>query len=77
MSGRCSGLAGTPCSNHLMSMRPGLVSEIGPVATGEVPPWVLALVDAVFLGWNVPDIDRLLRTFARQAYCVRCWSPPS
>ncbi|MES5964666.1 hypothetical protein U6M81_07485 [Cutibacterium acnes] len=60
-----------------MSMRPGLVSEMGPVATGEVPPWVLALVDAVFLGWNVPDIDRLLRTFARQAYCVRCWSPPS
>ncbi|MES8015804.1 hypothetical protein U6Y29_00165 [Cutibacterium acnes] len=60
-----------------MSMTPGLVSAIGPVATGEVPLWVLALVDAVFLGWNVPDIDRLLRTFARQAYCVRRWSPPS
>ncbi|GAE76256.1 hypothetical protein JCM18918_2032 [Cutibacterium acnes JCM 18918] len=28
----------------------GLVSAIGPVATGEVPPWVLALVDAVFFG---------------------------
>lgn len=32
-----------------MSIRPGLVSAIGPVATGEVPPWVLALVDVAFV----------------------------
>ncbi|REB75597.1 hypothetical protein E5345_08490 [Propionibacterium sp. NM47_B9-13] len=60
-----------------MSTMPGLVSAIGPVATGEVPPRVLALVSAVFLGWNVADIESPPPTFARQAYWVRRQSPPS